>query len=273
MSESDAETLIIDDGADPFPSISQKRRRGVRVTTAAAVALGLALGGGAVAGAATSSATPPTGSSSHSGRPPFGGSPPAAVGTVKSVGTDTFTLTDRDGTTVTVNVGTTTTYRDPGVTSPTLANVTVGEHVAVFGTDASNTVTATSVAIGDPSGSGRGPGGWGGPGGPGGGSPPAAMGTVKSVGTDTFTLTDRDGTTVTVNVGATTTYRDPGVTSPTLANVTVGEHVAVFGTDTSNTVTATSVGIGSPPAGGSGRPGGWGTGKGAPTGPPPTSGS
>jgi preprotein translocase subunit YajC len=174
------------------------------------------------------------------------------MGTVASVGDGTFTLTTRDSTTVTVNVSATTTYRDPSVTSPTLANLTVGEHVAVFGTDASNVVTATSVAIGDPPG-----GGGGGPGGPGGsgGSPPAAMGTVASVGDGTFTLTTRDSTTVTVNVSATTTYRDPSVTSPTLANVTVGEHVAVFGTDASNVVTATSVAIGDPPGGGGGGPG------------------
>ncbi len=184
--------------------------------------------------------------------------------------TDTFTLTTQDKTTVTVNVGSTTTYRDPSVTSPTLANVTVGEHVAVFGTDTSNVVTATSVAIGDPPSGGKGaPGGPGGPG----GSPPAAMGTVASVGADTFTLTTQDKTTVTVNVGSTTTYRDPSVTSPTLANVTVGEHVAVFGTDTSNVVTATSVAIGDPPSGGKGGPGGRGSGgPGGRGGTPPSGG-
>ncbi len=50
------------------------------------------------------------------------------------------------------------------------------------------------------------------------------------------------------------------MTTPTLANVTVGEHVAVFGTDTSNVVTATSVAIGDPPSGGPGgraAPGRW----------------
>jgi hypothetical protein len=80
------------------------------------------------------------------------------------------------------------------------------------------------------------------------------------VGDNTFTLTTQDKTTVTVNVGSTTTYRDPSVTSPSLANVTVGEHVAVFGTDTSNVVTATSVAIGDPPSGGRGGPGGKGSG-------------
>ena len=38
------------------------------------------------------------------------------------------------------------------MTSPSLADVKVGAHVAVFGTDAANTVTATKVAIGGPGG-------------------------------------------------------------------------------------------------------------------------
>jgi hypothetical protein len=259
-----------------------KRRRGVRVTSAAVIALGLSLAGGAMAGATTSASTGTTSSSSSTasgsptGRPPMGGSPPAAFGTVKSVGDGTFTLTEPDGTVVTVNVGGTTTYLDPGVTSPSLANVTVGEHVAVFGTDTSDVIAASRVAIGTPPAGGKGapggPGGRGGPGGPPGmgGSPPAAFGTVKSVGSDSFTLTEQDGTVVTVNVGSTTSYVDPGVTSPSLADVTVGEHVAVFGTDSSDVVTATRVAIGTPPVG---NPGGKGGPPGMARTPPSTSSS
>src|SRR5664280_2967738 len=245
MSDQDPEAMMSLAASDPFPGVSQKRRRGVRVTSAAAMALGLAIGGSAIAGAATTTAsTPnPSASGSQTNRPPFDGTPPAAVGTVKSVGTGTFTLTTQDGTTVTVNVGSSTTYLDHDVTSPSFGNVTVGAHVAVFGTDTSNTVTATKVAVGAPP--------TGGPGGPG-GTPPAAEGTVKSVGTGTFTLTTQDGTTVTVNVGSSTTYLDHDVTSPSFGNATVGAHVAVFGTDTSNTVTATKVAVGAPLTGGPG---------------------
>ena len=196
----------------------------------------------------------------------FGGTPPAAFGTVASVGTNTFTLTGHDGTTVTVDVSTTTTtYVDPAVTSPSLADVKVGAHVAVFGTDSANTVTATKVAIG-------GPGGMGGPGGHDGfgGTPPAAVGTVASVGTNSFTLTTRSGTTVTVDVSSTTTYRDVGVTSASIADVKVGNKVAVFGTESGSTVTATSVGIGTLPGG----PGGAGDADGdGPMGQAPSSGS
>jgi hypothetical protein len=52
-----------------------------------------------------------------------------------------------------------------------------------------------------------------------------------------------------------------------LANVTVGESVAVFGTETSGTVAATSVAIGNPGGfgghGGPGAPGGWGGARGS----------
>ena len=252
--------------ANPLATLD-RRRRGVKVTYAAAVALGLAISGGAVAGAAsgpTSSTTPSTtiteGPGGHHG---FGGTPPAAFGTVASVGADSFTVTTHDGTKVTVDVSGTTTYVDPAVATPSFADVKVGTHVAVFGTDTSNTVSATKVAVGGPDRDGG-----GGPGGPrgGDGTPPAAFGTVASVGTSTFTLTSRDGTKVTVDVSSSTSYMEFGKTSASIADVTVGAHVAVFGTDTDNTVTATKVGIesatagpgGSAGPGGPGGPEGWG---------------
>ena len=126
-------------GSDPFPAISQRRRRGVRVTSAAALALGLIVSGGAVAGAATPP-SPPTGSprpAAPCGQQPFDAARPIAVGTVRTIGDSSFTMTAQDGTTVTVQVDRSTMYLDPGVTSPTIASVTVGEQVAVFGTEAS----------------------------------------------------------------------------------------------------------------------------------------
>jgi hypothetical protein len=161
------------------PPARPRRRRGVRVTSAAVIALGLSLAGAGVAGATSASTATSSSSAAASaspvGRPPMGGSPPAAFGTVKSVGDGTFTLTEQDGTVVTVNVGSATTYVDPGVTSPSVTNVTVGEHVAVFGTDTSDVVTATRVAIGTPPS--------GGPGGKGG--PPGMNGTPPSTSSST----------------------------------------------------------------------------------------
>jgi hypothetical protein len=177
---------LTDQAADRRVAKSGKRHRALRVASAAGLALGLAAGGAAVAGATTrgSSGThsQPSGHRAGGKMPPGGhgrpgGSPPAAVGTVATVGTTSFTIKAKDGTIVTVDVSGTTMYRDQGVSSPTLANVTVGETVAAFGTETANTVTATSVAIGEPGGHDGhgGPGGRGGPGGPGapGGSPPA----------------------------------------------------------------------------------------------------
>ena len=86
---------------------------------------------------------------------------------------------------------------------------------------------------------------------------PTAAGTVKSVGDGSFAVTRRDGTTVTVLVDTTTDYFGAGVPSPTMANVKVGEHIAVFGIDRSELVTADRVAIGRPPfidRGGTGRP-------------------
>jgi len=262
---------------NPFPGLMRRRRRALRMTTAAAVAVGLAVGGGAVADAATTgstSATPP--GAPTGGHPDFGGTPPVAMGTVASVGANSFTLTTKGDTTVTVDVTSTTGYLDPGVSSASLASIKVGDHVAVFGTETSDTVAATKVAIGG--GPGGGPGG--GHGGPGnmGGTPPVAMGTVASVGANSFTVTTENKTTVTVDVTSSTTFMEFGSGTPSLADVKVGSHVVVFGTDAANTVTATKVGIGGPSSGGPGGPGGPGgsNGHGWPGGDgmrPPTSGS
>jgi hypothetical protein len=184
MHDQDSDSpLVVEADRGDLPRLRSKRRRGVTVTSAAAVALGLALAGGSVAAATTtgSSSTPSANGSSLPGRPPTGGSPPTAVGTVKSVGDDTFVLTEPNGTTVTVDVTSTTTYRDPKVSSASFADVTVGQQVAVFGTESDGSVAATSICIGLPPGAGK-----GGPGGPPGshsGAPPEgapAPGAAKS---------------------------------------------------------------------------------------------
>jgi hypothetical protein len=213
----------------------------MRVATTAGIALGLTVAGAGVAGAATKG----TGSkhSNHTGKYASTGlGHPAVFGTVATVGTDSFTVTTRSGSTVTVDVTNATTYRDRGVTSPSFASVKVGETVAASGTETSGTVAATSVDIGTLGGrpDGR-PGGGDGRA----GTRPAVFGTVATVGTNSFTVTTRSGSTVTVDVSDATTYRDQDATSPSVANVKVGEMVAVSGTETSGTVAATSVGIGS----------------------------
>ena len=118
------------------------------VLTSAAVALAVVLGTGAGTVAVAQAATTTSSHSSTTAAWPTKHGTPAAAGTVESVGTNTFTLKGRNGTTVIVDVSSSTTYRDGKVTSPTFANVTVGEIVSVEGTTAAGVVTATSVQIG-----------------------------------------------------------------------------------------------------------------------------
>jgi hypothetical protein len=160
---------------------------------------------------------------------------PVVVGTVASVTTspsDSFTVAAWKQQTVTVDVTGSTTYTERGVTSASFSNVAVGDQVAVYGTSAgTSTFDAVSVAITQR---------------------PAVTGKVAAVTTspsDSFTLTARGGQTWTVNVSATTTYSECGVSSPSFSTLAVGNEVAVYGTSTgSNTVDATSVVILSQPS-------------------------
>ena len=143
------------------------------------------------------------------------------------------TLRSLKGTAVTVDVTSSTTYKQPGVTSP---SVTTGDFVVVTGTETSTagTITAESVLI------------------------PAVQltGYVVTGGAGAnFTLTTTSttifgpkATTVTINVnvgGITTKYKEKGVESPSVA---VGDKVQVTGNQAgTNTVNATLVVITAPP--------------------------
>ena len=155
MSECEPVDRIVGEVADPFPAISQRRRGGVRVSSAAAIALGLVVTGESVG---TTPRQPRRTAPFRGARdrrsgptPPGRGlRRPTAAGTVESVGDGSFAVATREGATVTVLVDTTTDYVGAGVPSPTMANVKVGEHIAVFGNDRSALVTADRVAIGRP---------------------------------------------------------------------------------------------------------------------------
>ena len=156
----------------PVRRAQAKGNRILRTTGVVAVVAGFVVGAGSIAGAATnaggSTTGPPTGTSappSSGGSPPSGGparAAPTAVGTVTSVGSGTFSLKATDGSTVTVDVSSSTRYLDGTSTSASLSDVTTGEHVAVLGTETAGTVSASSIQIGTPP-SGR-PGGPPGPG-------------------------------------------------------------------------------------------------------------
>jgi len=159
------------------PAPKRRSRRRVIASAAGAVILSAAGSGLLIADASagtvhltahTAGAVGATGSGPYGG--PFGfgpgGTPPAAAGTVESVNAsgDSFTVKNHAGTTVTVDVSSSTTYSDPTVSSASLSNVTAGEQVAVIGSVSSDVVTATKVLIGvptaGPGGRGFGPGGW-----------------------------------------------------------------------------------------------------------------
>ncbi|HYA69368.1 MAG TPA: DUF5666 domain-containing protein, partial [Acidimicrobiales bacterium] len=70
----------------------------------------------------------------------------AVVGTVASVGTNSFTVTARNGATVTVDEQSSTTYFS-GATSASSSAVVKGARVAVQGSRSGNTVTATRVVV------------------------------------------------------------------------------------------------------------------------------
>jgi hypothetical protein len=117
------------------------------------MALGLTVGGAAVAGASTNGSN--TTHSAHAGKHSSDGhTHPTAFGTVATMGANTFTVTTHSGSKVTVDVTDATTYRDHDAISPSFANVKVGKMVAVFGAESSGTVAATSVGIGTPGGRG-----------------------------------------------------------------------------------------------------------------------
>jgi hypothetical protein len=170
------------------------------------------------------------------------------------------------GTAVTVDVTSSTTYRQPGVSSPSVA---VGDLVIAKGTQTSTTGTISGTAVQIPA--------------------VEVTGDVTSGGaganfaltTTSTTIYGPKGTTVTIDVnvgGITTKYREKGVSSPSVA---AGDKVQVLGNQAGTaTVNAVLVVITTPPVRhhghgfgfGGGGPGGGGPGGGGPGGGGPGSG-
>ena len=177
-------------------------RRAAVITVAAAAGV-LALGGvtAAWAGPAPSHGGPPTHGAVHHGKPPISG-------TVASVGSGSFRLTEQDGASVTVDVNSSTNYSETGTqTAPT--GVTVGERVFVLPvsgtTSGTSTVTASRVVV----------------------TLIQVSGTVTSVGSGSFNVHLQGGLTTTVDTTGSTTYSDNGTTK---TGVTTGQSVTAFGT-------------------------------------------
>ena len=84
---------------------------------------------------------------------------PRVGGTATAVGTDTITVSQRDGTSQTVHVGSGTTFSVPGVTNATIADVKVGNLVVAAGSLRDDgSLDATTVTVFNGQRGGRGPG-------------------------------------------------------------------------------------------------------------------
>jgi hypothetical protein len=140
-------------------------------------------------------------------------------GTVSSVSGTQFTLTSVEppltstSSTVVVSTSTSTLFKEPGVRSPSISNVQVGDMVQVTGTQmglvsGALTVGATRVVI------------------------PLVryVGTIGNLSAGGFTLTSTSSTvTVTVEVTSTTRYSVPGVSRATIADLSNGQIARVTG--------------------------------------------
>jgi co-chaperonin GroES (HSP10) len=158
---------------------------------------------------------------------------PHVAGTVASVSGSTVTVTGRDGTSSKVILTSSTTYELAGEKA-TKEAVVAGARINARGTLASDgTLTASSVEV----------------------APATSAGTVKEKGSSSLTLTTRDGSTVVVKVSSSTTYQVGGVTTPTLADVKVGDIVMASGTRNADGSLAATI-VRSHAAGQLGGPGG-----------------
>jgi hypothetical protein len=132
---------------------------------------------------------------------------PKVAGTVTAVTADAITVTTRDGTARTIATNGSTTYRLGNATA-SRADVKVGSTILATDTEGSgNAFTAASVTI----------------------KAPRVVGTVTAKTATTITITRRDGTTQTINVGAGTTYQVAGVPTAGLGDVTVGMRLEATG--------------------------------------------
>ena len=139
-----------------------------------------------------------------------------------------------------VDVTPATTYKEHGVSSPSFANVCVGEAAGAHGTLTGAVLDATRVHIWSPP-----------------EQPPAtAFGLVVAVngsstlgacgvaGTSgTFTIIRRNAAHTVIDVTSTTKFRDPGVTSPSFTDVCVNETTRAVGTKSGDVLNANVVHI------------------------------
>lgn len=134
------------------------------------------------------------------------------------------------------------------IVAAVLAATVIGLSFGLASSGTGSAATGRTLPAG-PGAAGRGFGFGGGGGGFGGGGAGGVFGTVRSLGNSSFTLTEQDGSTVTVDEQSSTVYYS-GRTSASSSSVATGDRVIVEGTVSGSKVAATRVTIF--PAGGFG---------------------
>lgn len=133
---------------------------------------------------------------------------PTIAGTVTDVSATGFSIKLRDGTTTKVSFSGSTDFF-LGIAAGAKTDLSVGARVAVEGTAGSDSTFAASVVRI---------------------APDVRSGKVTATSSSSITIQVRDGSTVTIHVAASTTFRVLGATTAKLADVTVGMEVMAQGT-------------------------------------------
>lgn len=132
---------------------------------------------------------------------------PKVAGTVTAVSADSITVTGRDGASRTITTTSSTTYR-LGAATASRSDVVVGSTIVATGSAGTgNAFTATTVTI----------------------KAPRVAGTVTAVAGSAITITRQDGSSLTINVGAGTTFKVSGVDAAHIGDVTVGMRLIAAG--------------------------------------------
>jgi hypothetical protein len=164
----------------------------------------------------------------------------STAGTCGTAGGDgTAAVSPWKSSVATVDVTPSTTFIEPGVSTPSFANLCVGDVVGAVGSVSNDIVTASKVYVFPPK------------------TPPVPHGTFGTVttvndttvagtcgtaaATGTFTVAAWRSSVTTVDVTSSTTFNEPGQSDPSFADVCVGEAVGAIGSVTGDTVTATKV--------------------------------
>lgn len=134
---------------------------------------------------------------------------PVVAGTVTAIGPTSLTLKLRDGSTRSVTLTGSTTYR-LGRADGTKADVKVGSVVIAAGSTAGSAFTASSVQVVV--------------------KLARVGGTVTATTKDTITVKQRDGSSATIHVGSAAKLAVRGTAKPTVASITVGMQVQAWGT-------------------------------------------